>query len=70
MCIRDRPGAKTKYYFNNFIDLFEGRKNARDVKAVLSVLVSEETLEYWSSGSTTMYGLKGAGKQAGAEGED
>ena len=65
-----KPGAKTKYYFNNFIDLFEGRKNARDVKAVLSVLVSEETLEYWSSGSTTMYGLKGAGKQAGAEGED
>jgi Dissimilatory sulfite reductase D (DsrD) len=24
-------------------------------------------LEYWSSGSTTMYGIKGAGKQAAAE---
>jgi len=27
-------------------------------------------LEFWSSGSTTMYGLKGAGKQAHTEGED
>ncbi|WP_443659797.1 dissimilatory sulfite reductase D family protein, partial [Desulfovibrio sp.] len=26
--------------------------------------------EFWSSGSTTMYGLKGAGKQAHTEGED
>ena len=29
----------------------------------------EEVLEFWSSGSTTMYGLKGAGKQAAAEHE-
>jgi len=27
-------------------------------------------LEFWSSGSTTMYGMKGAGKQSAAEGED
>jgi hypothetical protein len=27
-------------------------------------------LEYWSSGSTTMYGLKGMGKQHEAEHED
>lgn len=63
-----RPGAKTKYYFKDFLELFP-TKGTRDVKNVLSVLVAEETLEYWSSGSTTMYGLKGAGKQAGTEGE-
>jgi len=33
-------------------------------------MVQEEVLEYWSSGSTSMYGLKGAGKQAHAEHED
>jgi hypothetical protein len=30
----------------------------------------ENVLEYWSSGSTSMYGLPGTGKQAGAEHED
>ncbi|MDY3681712.1 dissimilatory sulfite reductase D family protein [Bilophila wadsworthia] len=64
-----RPGAKTKYYFKDFLELFPA-KGTRDVKNVLSVLVSEESLEYWSSGSTTMYGLKGAGKQASSEGEN
>ena len=37
---------------------------------ILTKLVNEEVLEFWSSGSTTMYGLKGAGKQAHTEGED
>ncbi len=32
-------------------------------------MVTDGTLEYWSSGSTTMIGLKGRGKQAGAEDE-
>ena len=64
-----RPGAKSKYYFKDFLELFPA-KSTRDVKNVLSVLVSEEALEYWSSGSTTMYGLKGAGKQASSEGEN
>jgi len=27
-------------------------------------------VEYWSSGSTSMYGMPGTGKQAGAEHED
>ncbi|HJA76075.1 MAG TPA: dissimilatory sulfite reductase D family protein, partial [Candidatus Desulfovibrio gallistercoris] len=42
----------------------------REVKKLLTQLVNEEVLEFWSSGSTTMYGLKGAGKQSHAEGED
>jgi hypothetical protein len=33
-------------------------------------MVADGTLEYWSSGSTSMYGLKGTGKQAAAEHEE
>ncbi len=61
--------SKTKFYFNDFLKVFPDEK-ARDVKKVLTQLVQEEILEFWSSGSTTMYGLKGAGKQAHSEGED
>lgn len=59
--------TKTKFYFNDFTDLFPDEK-ARDVKKILTALVNEGTLVFWSSGSTTMYGMKGAGKHA--EGED
>ena len=45
-------------------------KKPREVKKILTALVDDQTMEYWSSGSTTMYGLKGAGKQSHAEGED
>lgn len=60
--------GKTKFYFNDFTKLFPDMK-AREVKKILTALVKEEKVEYWSSGSTTMYGLKGAGVQSGAEGE-
>ena len=60
--------SKTKFYFNEFLELFPD-KGPRDVKKVLTAMVQGEILEFWSSGSTTMYGLKGAGKQAAAEGE-
>jgi hypothetical protein len=33
-------------------------------------MVQEGVLEYWSSGSTSLYGLAGTGKQAAAEHED
>ena len=42
----------------------------RDAKKLINQMVQEEILEYWSSGSTSMYGLKGTGKQAHAEDED
>ncbi len=42
----------------------------REAKKLINRLVQEEVLEYWSSGSTSLYGLKGTGKQAGAEHED
>lgn len=60
--------TKSKFYFNDFTKLFEDMK-AREVKKLLTQLINEEKLVFWSSGSTTMYGLKGSGKQAGAEGE-
>jgi len=65
--LEEKKAKKTKFYFNDFTGLFPDSK-PREVKKVLSELVKEEKLEYWSSGSTTMYGLKGAGKHA--EGED
>ena len=65
----EKAKSKSKFYFNDFTKLFPDAKS-REVKKVLTELVNEEVLEFWSSGSTTMYGLKGAGKQAGAEGEN
>ncbi len=61
--------GKTKFYFNDFTKLFPDMK-AREVKKILTALVNEQKLEFWSSGSTTMYGLAGAGKQHAGEGED
>lgn len=67
--LNSKSGSKSKFYFNDFTDLFPDMKQ-REVKKILTALVNDEVLEYWSSGSTTMYGLKGAGKQAAAENED
>ena len=67
--LNSKSSSKSKFYFKDFLELFPDR-GPRDVKKVLTKLVNEEVLEFWSSGSTTMYGLKGAGKQSAAEGED
>ena len=67
--LNSKSGSKSKFYFKDFLDLFPD-KGPRDVKKILTKLVNEEVLEFWSSGSTTMYGMKGAGKQSAAEGED
>ncbi|OBQ52448.1 dissimilatory sulfite reductase D family protein [Halodesulfovibrio spirochaetisodalis] len=67
--IESKSKSKSKFYFNDFLPLFPDMK-PREVKKILSALVKEEVMEYWSSGSTTMYGLKGAGKQAAAEHEE
>ena len=67
--LKSKSGTKSKYYFNDFLELFPG-KGPREVKKILTHLVNTEVLVFWSSGSTTMYGLKGVGKQAHAEGED
>jgi hypothetical protein len=60
--------GKTKFYFNDLSKILEMKP--REAKKLINVMVTDEVLEYWSSGSTSMYGLKGAGKQAAAEHED
>jgi len=64
-----KAGTKTKFYFNDFSKIFPDDK-PREIKKVVNKLVEEGILEYWSSGSTTMYGLKGSGIQHSSEGEE
>jgi hypothetical protein len=61
--------SKTKFYLKDFYKVFPDDK-PRMIKKVVNKMVEEEILEYWSSGSTTMYGLKGAGIQHSSEGEE
>jgi Dissimilatory sulfite reductase D (DsrD) len=60
--------VKSKFYFNDLAKILE--EKPRDAKKLINQMVVEGVLEYWSSGSTSMYGLKGTGKQAHAEHED
>jgi len=60
--------TKSKFYFNDLAKLI-GEK-PRAAKKYVNRMVQEQVLEYWSSGSTSLYGLPGTGKQASAEHED
>ena len=60
--------SKSKFYFSDLAKILETKP--REAKKVINQLVQDGVLEYWSSGSTSMYGLPGTGKQAGAEHED
>ncbi len=60
--------TKSKFYFNDLSKILEAKP--RDAKKIVNQMVTEGVLEYWSSGSTSMYGLPGTGKQAHTEGED
>jgi len=57
-------GAKTKFYFK---DMLTGVKKvvpdtgASEVKGVATKMIGEGLLEYFSTGSSTMYGVKGRG---------
>ncbi len=57
-------GAKTKFYFK---DMLVGVKktipdtNVSEVKNMASEMVREGVLELFSTGSSTLYGLKGRG---------
>jgi hypothetical protein len=59
---------KTKFYFNELAKILDLKPRA--AKKLINIMVTDEVLEYWSSGSTSLYGLKGVGKQAAAEHED
>jgi Mn-dependent DtxR family transcriptional regulator len=60
--------TKSKFYFNDLAKIIEAKP--RDAKKIVNKMVEEGALEYWSSGSTSMYGMPGTGKQAAAEHED
>ena len=66
--LQKKQKMKSKFYFNDLAKLI-GEK-PRAAKKYVNQMVTEGVLEYWSSGSTSMYGLPGTGKQAGAEHED
>ena len=59
---------KSKFYFSDLAKIL-GQK-PRAAKKYVNQMVTDGVLEYWSSGSTSMYGLPGTGKQAAAEHED
>lgn len=60
--------TKSKFYFNDLTKILEMKP--REAKKIINKLVEDGVLEYWSSGSTSMYGMPGTGKQAAAEHED
>jgi len=66
--LQKKQKSKSKFYFNDLSKILELKP--REAKKLINRLVTDEILEYWSSGSTSMYGLKGTGKQAGAEHEE
>ena len=56
---------KTKFYFSDMekaVRKIIPDAKAREVKKAATSLVNEEKLVYFSTGSTTMYGLKGRGQ--------
>ena len=60
--------TKSKFYFSDLQKILDMKP--REAKKLINKMVEEGHLVYWSSGSTTMYGLPGTGKQAAAEHED
>jgi Mn-dependent DtxR family transcriptional regulator len=60
--------GKTKFYFSDLAKMLDMKPRA--AKPFINKMVQDEVLEYWSSGSTSLYGMKGAGKQHAADGED
>lgn len=63
-----KTGGKTKFYFSELAKIIEMKPRA--AKKYINQMVEDELLVYWSSGSTSMYGLPGVGKQAAADHED
>ena len=56
---------KSKFYFKDMekaVRKVVPEAKAREVKKAATALVNEEVLIYFSTGSSTMYGLKGRGQ--------
>ena len=66
--LKKKSKSKTKFYFNDLAKILEAKP--REAKKVVNRMIIDGELEYWSSGSTSLYGIPGTGKQASAEHED
>ena len=66
--LKKKLKSKSKFYFSDLTKILDMKP--REAKKYVNKMVEEGILEYWSSGSTSMYGLPGTGKQASAEHED
>ena len=66
--LEKKAKTKSKFYFNDLTKILDMKP--RLAKKLINQMVTEGVLEYWSSGSTSLYGLKGTGKQAHSEHED
>ncbi len=64
--LEKKSGSKSKFYLKDFYKMVPDMK-PRAVKNLVNKMVMESKLEYWSSGSTTLIGLKGSGKQHGED---
>jgi hypothetical protein len=64
--LNSKSKSKSKFYLKDFYSMVPDMK-PREVKNVVNKMVQEGLLEYWSSGSTTLIGLKGMGKQHAEE---
>jgi N-acetylmuramic acid 6-phosphate (MurNAc-6-P) etherase len=56
---------KTKFYFNDIqkaVQKVYPDIKARAIKKAATALITEEKLIYFSTGSSTMYGMKGRGQ--------
>ncbi|MFC1840364.1 dissimilatory sulfite reductase D family protein [Thermodesulfobacteriota bacterium] len=56
---------KSKFYFNDIVkavNKVDPDAKARIIKKAATALINEEKLIYFSTGSSTMYGLKGRGQ--------
>jgi len=60
--LQGKSKSKSKFYLKDFYAIIPDMK-PRAVKNLVNQMVQEGHLEYWSSGSTTLIGLKGMGKQ-------
>ncbi len=60
--LQSKSKTKSKFYLKDFYAMIPDMKN-REVKNLVNKMVGQGLLEYWSSGSTTLIGLKGMGKQ-------
>ncbi len=66
--LQKKQKMKSKFYFSDLAKILDMKPRA--AKKFVNQMVTDGQLEYWSSGSTSMYGLTGTGKQASAEDEE